>query len=64
MPPDLDETDRRIINGLQGGFPVCERPYAAVAADLGLSEAELISRLQRLRGTNVLSRFGPMYHAE
>lgn len=63
-PPDLDETDRRIINGLQGGFPVCERPYAAAAADLGLGEGELIARLQRLRQDNVLSRFGPMYHAE
>jgi len=64
MPPELDEIDRRIINGLQGGFPVCERPYAAAAADLGLAEAELIERLQRLRQDNVLSRFGPMYHAE
>lgn len=64
MPPDLDETDRRIINGLQGGFPVCERPYAAAAADLGLAEAELIERLGRLRRDTVLSRFGPMYHAE
>lgn len=64
MPPDLDAVDRRIINSLQGGFPVCERPFAAAAADIGIAEAELIARVKRLREDNVLSRFGPMYHAE
>lgn len=60
----LDATDRRIVNALQGGLPVCERPYAAAAADLGLSEDELIARLTRLLADGALSRFGPMYHAE
>lgn len=63
-PVPLDETDRRIINALQGGFPVCERPYAEVAATLGLDEDELIARLTRLRETNVLTRFGPMFQVE
>jgi DNA-binding Lrp family transcriptional regulator len=60
----MDATDRRIVNGLQGGFPVCERPYAEAAARLGLDEDELIGRLERLLADGVLSRFGPMYHAE
>ena len=29
--------DRAIIDGLQGGFPVCERPYAPVASGLGIT---------------------------
>ncbi|WJW75436.1 AsnC family transcriptional regulator [Thiohalobacter sp. IOR34] len=60
----LDDTDRRIINALQGGFPVCERPYAEAAAGLGLDEAELIRRIDALLEAGLLSRFGPMYHAE
>jgi DNA-binding Lrp family transcriptional regulator len=60
----MDSIDRRIVNGLQGGFPVCERPYAEVAARLDLDEAALIRRLERLLADGVLSRFGPMYHAE
>jgi DNA-binding Lrp family transcriptional regulator len=60
----LDTLDRAIINQLQGGFPICDSPYAAVAAELGTSEGELITRLQRLLEEKVLSRFGPMYHAE
>lgn len=60
----LDATDRAIVNRLQDGFPVCERPYAAVARELGVEEADLIARLERLLADGVLSRFGPMYHAE
>jgi DNA-binding Lrp family transcriptional regulator len=60
----LDTLDRAIINQLQGGFPLCDSPYAVVAAELGTSEGELIARLKRLLEEKVLSRFGPMYHAE
>ncbi|CAM4181143.1 AsnC family transcriptional regulator [Vreelandella rituensis] len=61
---ELDVDDRAIVNRLQDGLPLVPHPYASVAAELGLSEAELIERLVRLRDTGVLSRFGPMYHAE
>ena len=64
MRVTIDETDRKIINGLQGGFPVSERPYADAAADLGLDEQSLIDRIGRLVKSGVLSRFGPMYNAE
>lgn len=60
----MDELDRRIINALQGGFPVAENPYAEVAVSLGTTESELIARLGRLLKDGILSRFGPMYHAE
>lgn len=60
----LDAVDRRIINDLQGGFPVCEHPYAAAARRLDLTEADLISRLKRLLEAGVLTRFGPLYNAD
>jgi siroheme decarboxylase len=61
---ELDALDRAIINHLQEGFPVCERPYAEVAARLDTEESELIERLQSLLERGVLSRFGPLFHAE
>lgn len=60
----MDAVDRRIINGLQGGFPVCARPYAVAAQGLGLTEEELLARLQRLLDGRVLTRFGPLFNAE
>ncbi|MCQ8102825.1 AsnC family transcriptional regulator [Methylomonas sp. SURF-2] len=60
----MDDIDKTIINRLQQGFPICEAPYRRVADQLGISEAELLNRLQTLLADGVLSRFGPMYHAE
>jgi len=60
----MDETDRRIVNALQGGFPVCDEPYAAVAGTLGIGAGELIDRLRALLDRRVLSRFGPQYQVE
>ena len=60
----MDELDRAIINGLQGGFPICDHPFAEVAAQLQTTEQEVISRIDRLLKQGTLSRFGPMYHAE
>ena len=62
--PEIDALDRQIINALQGGFPVSPRPYAEAAQRLGITEAELIGRLEGLLDAGVLSRFGPMFHAE
>ena len=60
----MDDLDRAIINSLQGGFPVCDRPFVEVAAQLHTTEQELISRIDSLLKRGILSRFGPMYHAE
>jgi DNA-binding Lrp family transcriptional regulator len=60
----MDAVDRAIINRLQDGIPVVERPFAAVAAELGLDEDALIARLERALDDGVLSRFGPMFDAE
>ena len=64
MRAPIDEIDRKIINSLQGGFPISERPFADAAAELDLSEGILIERVDRLVADGILSRFGPMYNAE
>ena len=60
----MDDIDRLIINQLQTDFPVCDAPFQQVAQRLGLSEADLITRIQVLLDAGILSRFGPLYHAE
>lgn len=61
---DLDAVDRRLINRLQDGLPLVARPFAVVAEALGITEGDLLYRLERLCEAGVLSRCGPMYHAE
>lgn len=60
----MDDIDRLIINELQGDFPICEHPFAVAAERLGITEQTLISRISTLLDQGILSRFGPMYHAE
>ncbi|MCK9622548.1 MAG: Lrp/AsnC family transcriptional regulator [Methylobacter sp.] len=60
----MDEIDRQLINALQNGFPICDAPYRQVAAQLGLTEQDLITRLKALLDNGVLTRFGPLYNAE
>jgi DNA-binding Lrp family transcriptional regulator len=60
----MNESRRAVINALQGGFPVCERPFMAAGEALGLTEEELIAIIRDLLSEGLLSRFGPMYHAE
>jgi DNA-binding Lrp family transcriptional regulator len=60
----MDATDRRIIDALQGGFPVCAEPFAAAAAPLGVSAEALIARLDGLLADGTLTRFGPLFDAE
>lgn len=61
---NMDALDKTIINRLQQGFPICDSPYRRVADELGIPEADLLNRLQSMLADGVLSRFGPMYHAE
>ena len=49
---------------LQQGFPICASPYRQVAETLGIEQAELLTRLEKLLADGVLSRFGPLFHAE
>ena len=60
----LDEIDKRLINALQGDFPLVAEPYREVAESLGLSETELLQRLESLLQRRVLTRFGPMFQIE
>lgn len=57
----LDTTDRQMINLYQRNLPVCERPYQEMSRQLGITEEEVIERLQSLQDKQVLSRVGPVF---
>ena len=66
---DLSTTDRGIINALQGGFPVVERPFDATASALSergldLDGPTLLDRIRHLDQDGVLSRFGALVNAQ
>lgn len=60
----IDATDARLLTRLHGDFPLTETPYADVAAELGLTEDDVLARLRRLLHDGVLTRFGPLFQIE
>ncbi|SEL05016.1 transcriptional regulator, AsnC family [Colwellia chukchiensis] len=60
---ELTALDKRIINLLQRGLPVVERPFLEIAQQLGCHEDEVLERLNHLMTNKVLTRFGPMFDA-
>jgi siroheme decarboxylase len=57
----LDETDRRLLNLLQGSFPLAERPYAEIARLAELPEDEVLRRTARLLGERIIREVTPIF---
>ena len=53
---DLDPIDRRLIAATQAGLPLVEAPYAQIAGQLGLTEAEVIYRLTAMQDLGIIRR--------
>jgi DNA-binding Lrp family transcriptional regulator len=57
----LDETDKRLLNLLQGSFPLAERPYAEVARLAELTEDEVLRRTRRLLDERIIREVTPIF---
>lgn len=55
---ELSPLERRLLDGWQRGFPLTARPYAAIARELGTTEAEVLAALGRLTAAGVIGRVG------
>ncbi len=60
---ELSALEKSLINLLQHGLPVCERPFAQIAEEVSSTEQDVIACLNNLRSEKVLTRFGPMFDA-
>lgn len=57
----MDGRDRRLLNVLQRGLPLCSRPFAAVAEEVGLSEEECLARIAELQRAGIVRRLGGVF---
>jgi DNA-binding Lrp family transcriptional regulator len=57
----LDELDKRLLNLMQGSFPIASRPYAHVAQQAGITEQEAIDRVQRLLDERIIRQVTPIF---
>lgn len=58
---ELYSIDRAILDALQRGLPVTERPFAVIARDLGLSERQVVARVADLKRAGYIRRLGAFF---
>lgn len=54
----MNRLDERVVRATQAGLPLVPRPYAAVANDLGVREAQVIARLRKMIADGRIRRIG------
>ena len=54
----ISAQDRALIKACQSGLPLVAEPYAQIADDLGIEEAEVMARLSSLHKQGVVRRIG------
>jgi len=57
----LDETDKQLLNLMQGRFPIEPRPFARVAELAELSEDEVLQRVQYLLDKRIIREITPIF---
>jgi DNA-binding Lrp family transcriptional regulator len=57
----LEDIERKLLNLMQGRFPLEPRPYAAVAAEAGIAEEEVLARVQALLDDRIIRQVTPIY---
>ena len=57
----LDDIDRKLLNLMQGSFPIAQRPYRRVAELGGTSESEVFRRVQRLLDKRIIRQVTPIF---
>ncbi len=60
---ELTTFDKALLNLLQGNLPVCSRPFAELAAQLGTDEVTVLTRLRWLKQAGYLRRIGTFFNS-
>ncbi|AWI04157.1 AsnC family transcriptional regulator [Clostridium drakei] len=60
----MDNVDKRLLNLLQEGLPVKYRPFLILGKKLGVSEEEIISRIEKLKSQGYIRRLGGIFDSK
>ena len=55
---ELSELDRKIVRLLQGEFPLVAEPYKVLAAEIGITEEQLLARIAAMREEKKIRKMG------
>ena len=55
---ELSDSDLALVSILAEGLPLVDRPYRALGQRVGLSEDQVLARIQAMRDSGIIRRFG------
>lgn len=58
MQYEIDAIDKKIIRALSDDFPLVPQPYQEIAATIGITETELIARVNAMRQRKQIRKVG------
>ncbi|ABO50675.1 transcriptional regulator, AsnC family [Desulforamulus reducens MI-1] len=57
----LDHIDKHLLDVVQTDFPICTEPYRVIGEKIGISEQEVLARLECLMQQDVIRRLGGVF---
>jgi len=57
----IDTIDRNLLDAMQAGIPLVERPYRALGEGLGLTEGDVLGRVARLKAESLIRNIGAIF---
>ena len=58
---EMDAIDRKLLDAIQAGIPLVERPYCALGEGVGLAEGDVIGRVAKLKAEGVIRNIGAIF---
>lgn len=60
----MDNIDKKLLDIVQGKFPITEEPYGEIASLLEISADEVLSRLGKLKDDGIIRRIGAIFESK
>ena len=57
----MDDLDRRLLNRIQSDFPLVARPFQELGQPLGISEEDVITRMQALKAGRIVRQISAIF---
>jgi DNA-binding Lrp family transcriptional regulator len=57
----MDEIDKKLLNILQKEFPLEEQPFLVIARRCGITEEEVLDRIQKMKDEGIIRRIGAVF---
>ncbi len=60
----MDKIDKELLNLLQEGLPMESRPFLVLGKQIGITEEEVIQRIEKLKSQRYLRRVGGIFNSK